>query len=275
MDFFHKYCRLLDENAHFADIHDLLIKNRHYINYTFFNSAMGSQGLLITKAVSAGRVDVVRYLADFNPEYLVSEIGIYPSPIHLAVYNSDVEMVRFILQYNSKVRFTKDSLGLYPIFNAIRVGSSGVLSELLHFPGQLELRNSLGQTPLHYAITFGDMISGKIVQILCEKGADFKIRDSNGNTPFMSAVLWDNYNAVKILTPMCGGEINDVGTTTGESPAMVVARRKPTLTRLKIFRHLTAYGGHAIEIMSPEQMTRWRDFITLCTQEVATSDGGC
>lgn len=88
--------------------------------------------------------------------------------------------------------------------NAIKVGDLETITRLLDGnPALLELRDEVGQTPMHYA-ALGNQ--PKVLQLLVEKGMDPNVRDYEGRTPL--TVLEDSglrHDATRELLIELGG----------------------------------------------------------------------
>ena len=105
------------------------------------------------------------------------------TPLILASYYNQVEIVKFLLDRSSNINH-QDHSGNTALMGACFKGYKEVVSVLLEHGADCNLKNYNHATALFYAASFNQP---EIAQILLDKGADITIEDKYGKTAFQRA----------------------------------------------------------------------------------------
>lgn len=104
-------------------------------------------------------------------------------PLHIAISNSDYEMVKFLLEHGADVEI--ESNGVSPLCKAINNNNGEILNLLLDFGANLYSRID-SRTPLHYAVAINRY---GIVRILLERSdIGINMKDNFGCTPLHTSI---------------------------------------------------------------------------------------
>ena len=112
------------------------------------------------------------------------------TPLLLAVYHDNVELLEFLLETDASVINARDKVGDTALHYAARYAetyghenTSDVASLLIEKKANVSAENNIKETPLHQAS------SKAIVNLLIEKGADVNAKDDKGYTPIQASLL--------------------------------------------------------------------------------------
>ena len=105
------------------------------------------------------------------------------------------EMVSLLIEYEANIDI-KDSKGRTPIINAARKGHSQTVIILIEKGASLESRDSNGCSPLMLAAHGGH---NEVIKVLCENGADVNGKANNHYTAVMWAASAGHAETVKVL----------------------------------------------------------------------------
>jgi len=108
----------------------------------------------LANAIEAGDLRTVQRAIDKNPALLKAKVSSTDTPLHLACWQKQAHIVRFLLERNASVNVHGDN----------------------------------GRTPLHYAAFEGDEHSEEIGRLLLDADADPNAPDAFGRTPLDCAV---------------------------------------------------------------------------------------
>ncbi len=139
------------------------------------------------------------------------------SPLHFSCMHFNVEMVKFLLDNNvdPNIKNKNKIAPLHNICNNPEVtdnnGSSTQIAEkiielLLEHGADINIEDSVGKTPLHYAASTNMDRFAPFVQFLLDNGADIDAQDIGLNTPLHEAV--DGSTAVVELLLSSGANPN-------------------------------------------------------------------
>ena len=107
--------------------------------------------------------------------------------IQTAILRNDMDMFRSILLDVSTDLTRADKFGSTPLHMAVKQGSIEMVRSILEYPVNVNDQGALDDfSPLHYAAQKGFV---EIVEMLIDKGADIHSRDNDGNTPLFVAVM--------------------------------------------------------------------------------------
>lgn len=111
----------------------------------------------------------------------------------------------------------KDDMGSTALHEAAYRGYADIAQFLLDKGSDVNVKNTPGLTPLHYAAMsyFSRHSNLDIVEMLIENGADVNAKDNSGNTPIHIPALNCNFEMVRLLIEK-GADVNaknDAGET--------------------------------------------------------------
>ncbi|XP_068228966.1 serine/threonine-protein kinase TNNI3K-like isoform X1 [Palaemon carinicauda] len=150
------------------------------------------------------------------------------SPLHLASYKGDVDLVRLFLDKCNHLDHTgagsltalhisclaghlevtqalaqrganieaRDAVSFSPLHIACLFGNESVVEYLLSRGVDVNISGSVGDRPLHLAATWGYY---RIMQMLLKKGARVKVQDEEGNTALHCCVRNGHLNILNLL----------------------------------------------------------------------------
>jgi ankyrin repeat protein len=156
----------------------------------------------IFKSIERGDCEEVRLLLKLDPRRInfKSRGGI--CPLHLAVENNDIMMVKLLLESGADAGFFAFD-GTTPLMMAARAGNFEMV-QLLYTPWlDLNAQDRRGFTAIHYAARSGCC---RTIEFLLLKGADVNARTANGTTPLSFAIVNDLDDAATLITRLGGIE---------------------------------------------------------------------
>jgi ankyrin repeat protein len=164
--------------------------------------------------------DVAKLLLENGACAEVNAMGKFGrTPLHLASASGCADFVKLLIKYDAKVNVS-DIFGYTPLHYAAAAGDLPILAEIIEeelnifegFPRALEYtdivevllihganvnaKNNMGVTPLHIAVSSGDV---KIVKMLIKYGAYVNARDDEGNTPLHYATYFACVRALSLV----------------------------------------------------------------------------
>jgi ankyrin repeat protein len=142
-----------------------------------------------------------------------------------------------------------DSLGNTPLHYAVLNANPEVYEKILKKGGKLNITNNNGETPLYVAVNRG---RSKAVIFLLKQNADPNIGTGSGDTPLLSAVRRNSYSLVTELINK-GADVNTPGKS-GKLPLEVAVDSRASA---KIIKELGGRGAPK----SPEQEITIKDLI--------------
>jgi len=122
------------------------------------------------------------------------------------------EMVSLLLEHDANSSI-QDLAGNTPLHLAVQPQEAGILQQLLsheHAAEQLNIQNSLGQSPVHLACELGNT---EAITLLLQKGADFQVKDYTGKSPIdyvhstEAKSLFEDWAKVQLMYPVNVREI--------------------------------------------------------------------
>ncbi|MDB5248065.1 MAG: ankyrin repeat protein [Segetibacter sp.] len=149
----------------------------------------------IFEACRQGNVELVEKLYAANPEIINAEDHKGFTPLILAVYNNQPQIVDFLLKKGAKLE-PGDMAGNTALMGVCFKGYKEVAEQLLEAGADVNQRNSNGATALTFAATFGHQ---EIAEMLLKNGADINIPDARGKTPLDHARIQENWNMVDLI----------------------------------------------------------------------------
>uniref|UniRef100_A0A673GLN3 Ankyrin repeat and FYVE domain containing 1 n=1 Tax=Sinocyclocheilus rhinocerous TaxID=307959 RepID=A0A673GLN3_9TELE len=117
--------------------------------------------------------------------------------LHVAVQNSDIESVLFLISVQANVNSrVQDSAKLSPLHLAVQAGSEIIVRNLLLAGAKVNELTKHRQTALHLA---AQLDLSTICSVLIENGVDFAAVDENGSNALHLAVMQGRLNNVRAL----------------------------------------------------------------------------
>ncbi|XP_049597637.1 rabankyrin-5 [Syngnathus scovelli] len=117
--------------------------------------------------------------------------------LHVAVQNSDIESVLFLISVQANVNSrVQDAAKLTPLHLAVQAGSEIIVRNLLLAGAQVNELTKHRQTALHLA---AQQDLATICSVLLENGIDFAAEDENGNNALHLAVMHGRLNNIRSL----------------------------------------------------------------------------
>ncbi|KAJ8266348.1 hypothetical protein GJAV_G00129370 [Gymnothorax javanicus] len=117
--------------------------------------------------------------------------------LHIAVHNSDIESVLFLISVQANVNSrVQDAAKLAPLHLAVLSGSEIIVRNLLLAGAKVNELTKHRQTALHLA---AQQDLPTICSVLLENGVDFAAVDENGNNALHLAVMHGRLNNVRAL----------------------------------------------------------------------------
>jgi ankyrin repeat protein len=125
--------------------------------------------------------NILAYGIDINliltPNFRTDELI---SPLHLAIKNTSCKnIIQLLLKYGANVNI-QDTKGQTPLHYAISYNQAYIAERLIQTGADVNIQDTKGQTPLHYAARYNQT---HIAKILLENGACIDARDNIGHTP--------------------------------------------------------------------------------------------
>ncbi|PWW74682.1 ankyrin [Tuber magnatum] len=150
-------------------------------------NARAGEGLTpLTAAIRAGKVDIVKIFLD-HPRIDVSipNVNGY-TPLHNAIACRDRRNVYYMLRYCPRLRLNSGHLTHgTPLQAAAMRGDVNIVRALLRKRSvNINSQDCYGDTPLHWA---AKGVHKGVVSLLLERGADFRVKNFNGDSVAMLA----------------------------------------------------------------------------------------
>ena len=117
--------------------------------------------------------------------------------IHQAVREGDLAAVKRLVEEKPGLVNLKDTSGAIPLHYAAAVGQKEIVELLLEKGADINAETFNGDTPLHWAVFSGQK---PIVELLLNKGSHINIWDKFGNSPLNTAVRCGHTEVVNLLT---------------------------------------------------------------------------
>lgn len=148
----------------------------------------------IFDACRQGNIEKVKELYEENPDVITTSDFKGFTPIVLATYNNQPEVVDFLLEKGAKID-SEDGENSALMGVAFK-GYTEIARKLIETGANVNQRNANGATALTFAATFGHI---DIAKMLLKKGADIYVPDSRGKTPLDHARMQENWEMYDLL----------------------------------------------------------------------------
>ncbi|XP_058020333.1 rabankyrin-5 isoform X1 [Ahaetulla prasina] len=141
--------------------------------------------------------------------------------LHLAVQNSDIESVLFLISVQADVNSrVQDTSKLTPLHLAVQAGSEIIVRNLLLAGARVNELNKHCQTALHLA---AQQDLPTICSVLLENGIDFAAVDENKNNALHLAVMHGRLSNIRVLLTECNIDAEAINAR-GQSPMHILGQ---------------------------------------------------
>ena len=127
----------------------------------------------IFSAISKGATSSVRYILFKEPNSVNSRNQYSRTPLHFAVENENVEIVKLLIDAGSDVN-SKAVNSITPMFSAVASGNLEIAELLIEKGADLNARNLQNDTLLHLSIKQGNQ---EMLELLVKNGADLTAKN--------------------------------------------------------------------------------------------------
>ncbi|MCB9769279.1 MAG: ankyrin repeat domain-containing protein [Candidatus Omnitrophica bacterium] len=140
--------------------------------------------LVMEEAIHGGNPQVVKELLDAGIP--IDAVSQYQTPLATAARAGDATMVEFLISEGASIGLSKGPFGDSALLLAVRSGSIETASTLLSAATDVNGKKSEGLwTPLTCALFTQD---SEMLRFLIQQGADVNLKDKLGNTPLHEAI---------------------------------------------------------------------------------------
>jgi len=136
----------------------------------------------------------------------------YDESINEAAKDGDLKAINKFLDKGVNIE-SKDTLGRTPLHYAVMKHHFKIAEYLLAKGANVNIQDNTGWSPIHIAANRDDT---QLLKLLISKGADINIRNNDGWTPLHDAAWRGSIKAIDILLKV-GADVNSLGNS-GESP---------------------------------------------------------
>lgn len=154
---------------------------------------------------------------------LVVQIGCSSIDMNAAIRAENIENVRRLIDRGYDLNDQGVGIGfekrMTPLMTAASLGNKKIVELLLDHGADMNLRDNLGYTALHWAAYYNH---GAVAEALVKRGALLDIEDREGSTPLILAAYYGHLGTVRVLVE--GGARTDVEDKRGRT-ALDLARQ--------------------------------------------------
>lgn len=112
--------------------------------------------------------------------------------VHIATINNKIEILELLIKLNAKLN-VKDSVGWSPLHYAIQNKLIQIVNLLIENNADIEIKDDFGNTPLWRA-TFSSNGNGEVIKLLISKKANVNNENDSGISPIKLANTISNYD---------------------------------------------------------------------------------
>ena len=159
-----------------------------------FNFSIAQKKLDVFDIARKGTVEQARELLKINPKVLNSLNDDGYSPLILACYRGNNEVVKFLIEKGCDVNETSD-MGT-PLMAAVVKGNLEAAKLLLHKNANPNNTDKNGTTALMYATSVKNY---ELVSLLTKANANTELKDNRGNSALDYAILLNDDKLLEIL----------------------------------------------------------------------------
>src|SRR6476620_11161724 len=149
----------------------------------------------IFDACRTGDIPTIEALYTANPQVIdtVDQKGF--TPLILAAYNDQREVVDFLLSHGVDLN-VQDAAGNTALMGVSFKGYQEIAKKLIDAGADVNVRNGNGAPALTFAATFGQL---QIAEWLLQKGAKSNLPDSRGKTSLDHAIIQENEEMIELI----------------------------------------------------------------------------
>ncbi|KPI37537.1 putative ankyrin repeat protein [Cyphellophora attinorum] len=149
-------------------------------------------------ASAQGNLVALRTLLKYGADQNIGA-GLKQLPLHVA-RSADTARILMNASVDGRQMSALDDLGRMPLhcycYRQVGPNQDLVKAVVSEYGADTNAVASGGQTPLHYAVMFGN---SELIEPLLEGGADMSFRMKNGMTPLLAALRYDKASCVSLL----------------------------------------------------------------------------
>lgn len=149
----------------------------------------------IFDACRTGDIPTIQRLYEANPQVINSVDPKGFTPLILAAYNDQREVVDFLIEKGVALD-AQDAAGNTALMGVSFKGYKEIAKKLIDAGADVNLRNGNGAPALTFAATFGQL---QIAEWLLQKGAKINLPDARGKTSFDHAVIQENEAMIELF----------------------------------------------------------------------------
>lgn len=161
----------------------------------------------IHEAAKNGNLEKVKALLEDNPELLNEKDSQGFTPLHSAVTNGRIHIIRFLIEKGADIEI-KNNNGLSPLFTALDRGRDPAAHLLIEKGADVNVKGFRNRTLLHTAARTGNI---RVARLLVNHGAEINARDSQGYTPLDLSLSSGQPGTARFLKEN-GGSVNTFNT---------------------------------------------------------------
>ena len=139
----------------------------------------------------------------FHNSTLFNELYSEYFPLHKAVENNDIGLVKLFIYYGADVN-AQDDDGDTPLHCSTRSNNNEIAEFLIAQGADVNAGNDFGMTPLHWAAYNNN---NEIAHMLIDADADVNAQNNNKLTPYHYAFINGSINVIRLLIN-AGADIN-------------------------------------------------------------------
>lgn len=144
----------------------------------------------LLSAIENADFDTAQRILTQNPHLIDNHIDGQNSLLHVAVYNDNEDLLRFLLANGAAVDAVTQQGQSTPLHDAAAQGNYNMARILLEHGADVNYRDDFLNTPLHKACSLYLTATKEMVGLLLDYGAEVDARTARGETPLCLACQW-------------------------------------------------------------------------------------